>query len=158
MRTARSLTVCRSRSICLGGWGECVTHTPPPAMHAPHHAWTPVTHSPAMHTTPATHAPPPRGQNHRRLWKCNLAPTSLRAVNMRLNYEVTFAGRFICSILVMTHERSHYETTLWWIQKALIWSPTCSKLESAAVKPCNTLSRKAFGSYFSFSSETTNVT
>ena len=72
MRTARSLTVCQSRSICRGAggsWsGACHAHPPamhappphtpptmhdPPAMHAPHH-----THPPAMHAPQATHAPP----------------------------------------------------------------------------------------------------
>ena len=78
MRTARSLTVCRSRSIYLG----CVavmqtpyplpctpptTHAPPlscmplamhiplpcmpPTMHTPNHA-TPSTHAPTMHAPP----------------------------------------------------------------------------------------------------------
>ena len=85
----------RSRSICLGG--VRATHAPnhahppqpcmpPSAIQAPSHArpqpctplathvppW-PCTPPPAMHATPC-------GQNHRRLWKYNLAPTSLRTV------------------------------------------------------------------------------
>ena len=96
MRTARSLTVCHSHSICLGGGHACHAcppcHAHPPAMHAPHAMHTP----PAMFTPrlcmppppwPRTRpghacAPPPCGQNHRRLWKYNLAPTSLRSVTM----------------------------------------------------------------------------
>ena len=63
MRTARSLTVSRSRSIRQGG-GMCATHTPrhacpllphtpPPAMHAPCHTH-PLPHTPP----PAMHIPP----------------------------------------------------------------------------------------------------
>ena len=53
---------------------------PPAARHAG------IAHTPAAarHAgiPPVMHAgiPPPRGQNHRRLWNYNLAPTSLRAV------------------------------------------------------------------------------
>ena len=79
MRTARSLTVCRSRSICPGGGVVRVTHAPPcmPPCHThtqahsqpcvsptplpcmpPMH--TPTVHaSPATHTTQATHTPTP---------------------------------------------------------------------------------------------------
>ena len=49
MRTARSLTVCHSHSIFLGG-GVHVTHTP--AIHAPHHA------HPPCHACPLGHARP----------------------------------------------------------------------------------------------------
>ena len=134
MRTARSLTVCHSCSICPGG---CVhdmhaprpcTHPPQPRMlpgnhacphcnHAcpPHnHACPPTTmHAPHNHTCPppqpcmpppptTMYAPPqpcmpphnhvcpqpympPCGQNHRCLWKYNLAPTSLWAVITHAN-------------------------------------------------------------------------
>ena len=51
MRTARSLTVCRSRGICPGG--ACMSCT-----HPPGHA-RPMPFPPRM--------PPPCGQNHRRL-------------------------------------------------------------------------------------------
>ena len=91
MRTARSLTVCCSHSICRGG--ACVSCMPPlpcmppsPAMHPPTMHKPPAMHAPlATHTPLAMHAPhacppPPCGQNHRCLWKYNLAPTSLRAV------------------------------------------------------------------------------
>ena len=66
MRTAHSVTVCRSHSICLGGacMSPLTTHVPlphmppghahPPAMHAPGH-----TCPPAMHT-PHTHHPQPQ--------------------------------------------------------------------------------------------------
>ena len=59
-------------------------HMPqPPSNHAcppnGNHAHPPATmHAPWQPCMP----PSPRGQNHRRLWKYNLAPTSLRAVNM----------------------------------------------------------------------------
>ena len=97
MRTARSLTVCRSCSICPGG---LACHARPPATHAPHHTCPPATQAPRPCMPPAMHAPhhthplamhtpptmydPPRGQNHGRLWKYNLAPTSLRAVKIQL--------------------------------------------------------------------------
>ena len=53
-----------------------------PATHAPHHACAPCHAHP-----PATHAALPcmllpLEQNHRRLWKHNLAATTLRAVNI----------------------------------------------------------------------------
>ena len=79
MRTARSLTVCRGRSVCQGG--VCGMHAPPchapPATHTPCHACPPhmpllpcmpptthtppTTHMPPLPCTPcpATHAPPP---------------------------------------------------------------------------------------------------
>ena len=74
-------------------------HIPPTTTHTPHnhacplqlhmppnHAPPGTTHTPQPCTPPkATHPPattltPACGQNHRRLWKYNLAPTSLRAV------------------------------------------------------------------------------
>ena len=90
-------------------WRGCAwqrgTHDPPPymppAMHTHCHAcplpcMPPLPHMPSCHTCPlithaplATHPPchthppamhTPPGQNHRRLWKYNLAPSSLRAV------------------------------------------------------------------------------
>ena len=77
-------------------------HAHPPAMHAPLPCMPPVIHAllpcmPPYHTcpppcmpptthSPTTHAPLPRTplpeQNHRRLWKHNLAATSLWAVNI----------------------------------------------------------------------------
>ena len=47
------------------------------ATHAPCHA-CPLPHTPLYHA-----CPPPCEQNHRRLWKHNLAVTSLRAVKRR---------------------------------------------------------------------------
>ena len=44
--------------------------------------------------TPREQAPPPRGQNHRRLWKYNLAPTSLRAVKIQFHNISKFCGKF----------------------------------------------------------------
>ena len=120
MRTARSLTVSRSHSICPAGCGGVhVTHAPhacphthtpaathtspaihaplpctpppwmPPTMHVPHHAHPPAMHTPQPCMPPPSHAhapthAPPCGQNHRRLWQYNLAPTSLWAV--KINY------------------------------------------------------------------------
>ena len=54
MHTARSLTVCRGRSICMGG--VHVTHTPLPRM-------PPATHTPLDMHAPG-HVRPPCEQNH----------------------------------------------------------------------------------------------
>ena len=51
MRTARSLTVCRSRSICRGYAHPCT-----PAMHSPWHAGPPGMQAPLV-CTPPMHAP-----------------------------------------------------------------------------------------------------
>ena len=112
MRTARSLNRISSYPMHAPPRPPCTppvatTHTPwqPHAPRQPHmpqppgnHACLPMatTHTPKQPCmpppppTPGNHAhphgnhacPPPGGQNHRRLWKYNLAPTSLRAVNM----------------------------------------------------------------------------
>ena len=39
-------------------------------------------------SVPTQVLPPPRGQNHRRLWKYNLAPTSLRVVKSYIYYRI----------------------------------------------------------------------
>ena len=69
----------------------CHAHPPPcmPPCHTCPHACplprTPPCHShpPAMHA-PTTRAPCPCEQNHRRLWKRNLAATTLRTENISL--------------------------------------------------------------------------
>ena len=72
MRTARSLTVCRSRSIWGGACMACMPptcHACPPTMHAPlpHtppcHACPPITHAP-LPCTPPCHARPPSVDRH----------------------------------------------------------------------------------------------
>ena len=71
MRTTRS-------SSCPGG--VFTRHTPrgstPQRKHPLEEAQPPT----PQRKPPRRRHPPPRGQNHRRLWKYNLAPTSLRAV------------------------------------------------------------------------------
>ena len=82
-------------------------HTPPFAMHAPlHHACMPpfTMHSPGHahppppqeqpHTPPWSNdaCPPPRGQNvDTRFWKYYLAPTSLRAVMIKVLITVLYS-------------------------------------------------------------------
>ena len=88
MCTAHSVTVCRSHSICLGGacMSPLTTHVPLPHM-PPGHAHPPAMHAPGHTCPPAMHTPPHTTPSHRRLWKYNLAPTSLRAVKKReVNY------------------------------------------------------------------------
>ena len=92
----------RMRTVCCSGCLSCHACPPPPTMHTPHHTHTPAMHvpchahppchacPPATHTPlprmmpPAMHAPPPREQNHRCLWKHNLAATTLRTVIMSM--------------------------------------------------------------------------
>ena len=64
--------VCSQRGVCSRGvcsWGCLLRGVPGPGG-----GWYP-----SMHWG----KPPPREQNHTRLWKYNLAPTSLRAVKIR---------------------------------------------------------------------------
>ena len=103
MHTARSLTVCQSRSI----WGVCMSCTLP--CHA---CPLPATHAPL-----ATHTPP-CGQNHRRLWKYNLAPTSLRAVMITKVTLVIYSsgqGRYsrISDVIVAWWDVEEETTSLW---------------------------------------------
>ena len=64
------------------------THAPrphrPPGHACPPPCTPPTTHTPWLCTPPRPCTTPPRGQNHGRLWKYNLAPTSLRAVKIQL--------------------------------------------------------------------------
>ena len=55
-------------------------HTHP--LATTHTPWQPCTPPTTMHAPLATTHVPPCGQNHRRLWKYNLAPTSLRVVKI----------------------------------------------------------------------------
>ena len=71
-------------------WGGVSTRTPPPGPAPPRDQAPPRPGTPpgTMHTHPGTmpspgNMRPPREQNHTRLWKYNLAPTSLRAVKIR---------------------------------------------------------------------------
>ena len=67
----------------LGGLHQA---PPPRSRHppdqAPHQSRHPPDQAPPWSRHPPDQAPPPCGQNHRRLWKYNLAPTSLRAVKI----------------------------------------------------------------------------
>ena len=97
----------RTGGLCPGGFcpgglcpgGVSVRETPSPRRQT--YACETWMHSSRMRTTrssshpgggggsppgtpPGSRHPPPCGQNHRRLWKYNLAPTSLRAVNITL--------------------------------------------------------------------------
>ena len=122
------MTPCYTYAIAVvSAWGGSSLgrlHTPPathaPTMHAP-----PATHAPcqacppchachhahplAMHTWPPSHTCPPCGQNHRRLWKYNLAPTSLRTVMNEIGPESGGAS--------LAHPRSANACTSNWRDK-----------------------------------------
>ena len=101
MRTAHALTVSPS-ILCArgvhgpGGWG---------GVHGSGGgAWSRGMHGPSGGGIPScTEADPPPVNNHRRLWKYNLAPTSLRAVIIRLLYEPPKSFELTCGSLVINH-------------------------------------------------------
>ena len=86
MRTTRSLIL--SPYLVVSHACPPSPHPPLPHIHPLHHACPPLCHA---HPPATTHVPLlwqprtplPREQNHTRLWKHNLAPTSLRAVKIQ---------------------------------------------------------------------------
>ena len=72
-------------AVAIGG-GVSTRHPPradPLGAEPPPGPGTPPWSRPLPEQTPpSSRHPPPCGQNHRRLWKYNLAPTSLRAVKI----------------------------------------------------------------------------
>ena len=95
MRTACSLTV-----------SPRILRTSPTTTHVPMGNHACPSHQRRM--TPCNNACPlqprtPPGQNHRRLWKYNLAPTSLRAVKMHIMMKLPLR----CCESVTSHLKLH---------------------------------------------------
>ena len=80
MHSSRMRTACSSGR--LGGSPPGTTPEQTPWEQNPPPDQAPPGPDPRGADPPWEQAPPPCGQNHRRLWKYNLAPTSLRAVKI----------------------------------------------------------------------------
>ena len=94
---------------------------PPSRHHPPRAGTTSQSRHPLERASPRADTPPgadthtPRDQNHRRLWKYNLAPTSLRAVKMADIYYMGWLHETeICS---RTDNDNHHLSAFIWLRK-----------------------------------------
>ena len=92
---------------------------------------------------PAQVLPTNCGQNHRRLWKCNLAPTSLRAVKTYIYVNVRFPFFLHTSL-------STYPPTLcvYWRSLILLFSTTAAFIPSFSLGWCKKSGAQNFKNFW----------